>query len=83
MPGAGDADLLTDLGAPGESAIGPRIVVTGRLLGGSDRPVAGALIEVRQANAGGRCRHVRDGSLAPLDAHFDRCGRCLTDEEGR
>ena len=81
--GEGDADLLTNYAAAGERAIGPRIVVTGRVLDGDARPVAGALIEIWQANAGGRYRHVRDGYLAPLDPNFGGCGRCMTDGEGR
>jgi protocatechuate 3,4-dioxygenase beta subunit len=47
------------------------------------RGVPGALVEVWQANAGGRYRHVRDGYRAPLDPNFGGCGRCLTDAEGR
>ena len=81
--GERDADLLTNCSAPGESAIGQRIVVGGRLLDGGGHPVPGALIEVWQANAGGRYLHRRDGYLAPLDPNFGGCGRCLTDEEGR
>ncbi len=80
--GPGDDDLLTNYAAPGESAIGPRIVVMGRLLDGSGRPVPRALIEVWQANAGGRYRHKRDGYLAPLDPNFGGCGRCMTDDDG-
>ena len=80
---AGDDDLLTNHAAPGESAIGPRIVVMGRLLDTDGRPIPGALIEIWQANAGGRYRHARDGYLAPLDPNFGGCGRCLTDREGR
>jgi hypothetical protein len=41
------------------------------------------LVEIWQANAGGRYRHKKDGYLAPLDPNFGGCGRTLTDEEGR
>jgi protocatechuate 3,4-dioxygenase beta subunit len=41
-----------------------------------------SLIEVWQANAGGRYRHVRDGYQAPLDPNFGGCGRVLTGAEG-
>ena len=46
------------------------------------RPVPGALVEVWQANAGGRYRHRKESYLAPLDPNFGGCGRCLTDDEG-
>ena len=78
----GDDNLLTNFAQPGESAIGERIVVMGRLLDQDARPIPGALIEVWQANAGGRYRHARDGYLAPLDPNFGGCGRCLTGEDG-
>ena len=41
------------------------------------------LLEVWQANAGGRYRHVNDQWPAPLDPHFDGLGRCATDADGR
>ncbi|HWQ01009.1 MAG TPA: hypothetical protein VN449_02725, partial [Gaiellaceae bacterium] len=40
---------------PGEP-IGERIVVTGRVLDDEGRPIAGTLVEIWQANAGGRYR---------------------------
>jgi protocatechuate 3,4-dioxygenase beta subunit len=46
------------------------------------RGVGGALLEVWQANAGGRYRHVKEGYIAPLDPNFGGCGRTITDEEG-
>lgn len=81
--GARDADLITNFAAAGESAIGPRIVVHGRVLDETGRPVPSALLEVWQANAGGRYRHAKEGYLAPLDPNFGGCGRCVTDAEGR
>lgn len=83
LVGETDADLLTNYAAPGETAIGQRIVVAGRVLDGNGRPVPDALIEIWQANAGGRYRHRRDGYLAPLDPNFGGCGRCMTDADGR
>jgi protocatechuate 3,4-dioxygenase, beta subunit len=67
---------------PGEP-LGERIVVTGRVLDGDGRPVAGTLVEVWQANAGGRYRHDRDRHPAPLDPNFSGAGRCVTDAKGR
>ncbi len=80
--GPGDDDLLTNAARPGQSAIGPRIIVHGRVTDQSGRPAAGALLEVWQANAGGRYRHRRDGYLAPLDPDFGGCGRVLTGADG-
>jgi protocatechuate 3,4-dioxygenase beta subunit len=67
---------------PGEP-LGERIVVQGRVLEGDGRPVAGTLVEVWQANAGGRYRHDGDRHPAPLDPNFSGAGRCVTDAEGR
>ena len=63
--------------------IGERMVVTGRVLDGAGRPVAGQLVEVWQANAAGRYIHLRDQHHAPIDPNFTGVGRCLTDAEGR
>ena len=62
---------------------GQRIVVSGRVLDGGGRPVPDALIELWQANAGGRYIHERDEHPAPLDPNFTGAGRCLTDADGR
>jgi len=78
-----DDDLTLNFARPGQSAVGPRIIVHGRVTDEAERPVAGALLEVWQANAGGRYRHKKDGYLAPLDPDFGGCGRCVTDAEGR
>ena len=40
------------------------------------------LLEVWQANAGGRYRHVREGYVAALDPNFGGCGRVITDVDG-
>ncbi len=80
--GALDHDLIVNYASPGASAIGPRILVHGRLLDEDGRPVPGKLIEVWQANAGGRYRHKNDGYLAPLDDNFGGCGRCISAEDG-
>jgi protocatechuate 3,4-dioxygenase beta subunit len=74
-----EADLT--LGPTGE-AIGERMVVTGRVSDGEGRPVRGQLVEIWQANAGGRYVHKRDQHPAPLDPNFTGAGRCLTDDDG-
>lgn len=77
-----DNDLIVNFTGGAAPAIGERIRVHGRVLDESGRPVPDTLIEIWQANAGGRYRHVKDGYLAPLDANFGGCGRTLTDEAG-
>jgi protocatechuate 3,4-dioxygenase, beta subunit len=74
-----DADLTA--GQAGEP-LGERIIVTGRVLDGSGRPVVGQLVEIWQANASGRYRHELDRHPAPLDPNFTGAGRCLTGPHG-
>lgn len=62
---------------------GQRIIVHGRVLDGDGHPVARSLIEIWQANAGGRYRHAADSWPSPLDPYFDGVGRTVTDDEGR
>ena len=82
MLGALDNDLILNFAKPGEMALGPRIIVQGRVLDETGRGVPGALVEVWQANAGGRYRHKKESYLAPLDPNFGGCGRVITDEQG-
>ncbi len=83
MLGELDNDLLTNFARSGQTAIGERIVVHGRVLDERGKPVPDVLIEVWQANAGGRYRHKKEGYVAALDPDFGGCGRCLADGEGR
>ncbi len=80
--GPHDNDLLVNFAKPGESPVGPRIVVHGRVLDENGRGVPGALLEFWQANAGGRYRHRKETYLAPLDPNFGGCGRTITGEDG-
>lgn len=77
-----DNDMIHNFAAAGESAIGPRIVVYGRVLDEAGRGVPNTLVEVWQANAGGRYRHKKESYLAPLDPNFGGCGRVITGEDG-
>jgi protocatechuate 3,4-dioxygenase, beta subunit len=77
-----DRDLLTNYAKPGESAIGERIILHGRVLDENAKPVPNTLVEIWQANAGGRYRHKKDTYLAPIDPNFGGCGRTITDEDG-
>ena len=63
--------------------LGERIIVHGRVLDGDGRPVRDSLVEIWQANSGGRYRHDGDQHPAPLDPNFSGAGRALTDDEGR
>jgi protocatechuate 3,4-dioxygenase beta subunit len=62
---------------------GERIIVSGRVLDEDGRAVAGALVEIWQANAAGRYRHLKDEHPAPLDPNFTGAGRTITDADGR
>ncbi|MCH2222647.1 MAG: hypothetical protein MK097_20325, partial [Dechloromonas sp.] len=62
--------------------IGERIVVTGRVVDGDGRPVRRQLVEIWQANAGGRYIHKRDQHPSAIDPNFTGVGRCLTDDDG-
>ncbi|WP_108838173.1 protocatechuate 3,4-dioxygenase subunit beta [Tateyamaria sp. Alg231-49] len=77
-----DNNLIRNYAKDGD-AIGERIIVHGRVLDENARPVPNALVEIWQANAGGRYRHKKDTYLAPIDPNFGGCGRTLTDENGR
>jgi protocatechuate 3,4-dioxygenase, beta subunit len=77
---AADADLTRQ--HDGEPQ-GQRIIVHGRVLDSDGTPVPHTLVEIWQANAGGRYRHVVDNWPSPLDPNFTGLGRTLTDAEGR
>jgi protocatechuate 3,4-dioxygenase, beta subunit len=66
-----------------EEPQGQRIIVSGRVLDEHSRPIPHALIEIWQANAAGRYRHVEDSHAAPLDPYFTGAGRTITDADGR
>lgn len=78
--GPSDNDLTRQV--QGGEAQGERIIVAGRLLDEGGRPLPNTLIEVWQANAAGRYRHVVDDHPAPLDPYFLGAGRVETDSEG-
>lgn len=76
-----DNDLIRNYAKTGDP-VGERIIVHGRVLDENARPVPNTLVEIWQANAGGRYRHKKDTYLAPIDPNFGGCGRTLTDENG-
>lgn len=78
-----DNNLILNWSKDGTGAIGERILMHGRVMDEFGRPVPNTLVEIWQANAGGRYRHVRDTYFAPLDPNFGGCGRTMTDDQGR
>ena len=76
-----DHDLILNYCRSG-LPIGERVVVHGYIFDENGRPVPNALIEIWQANAGGRYRHHNDRYLAPLDPNFGGCGRTISNSEG-
>jgi protocatechuate 3,4-dioxygenase beta subunit len=76
-----DNDLIKNYAKSGDP-VGERIIVHGCVLDENRRPVPNTLVEIWQANAGGRYRHRKDTYLAPIDPNFGGCGRTLTDENG-
>ncbi|WNV84357.1 protocatechuate 3,4-dioxygenase subunit beta [Umezawaea sp. Da 62-37] len=77
--GRNDNDLTVQ---HGEEPQGQRIIVGGRVLDGDGRAIPNTLVEVWQANAGGRYRHDLDRHPAPLDPNFSGVGRTMTDADG-
>jgi protocatechuate 3,4-dioxygenase beta subunit len=77
----GDGDLSR--AAPGvPRAMGQLISVEGRVADEDGAPVAGALIEIWQANSAGKYIHELDRNDAPIDPKFTGQGRLLTDADG-
>ena len=76
-----DHDLIMNYAKDG-LPIGERIIVHGYVWDENARPVRNALVEVWQANAGGRYRHKKDTYIAPIDPNVGGCGRVLTDNDG-
>lgn len=76
-----DHDLIKNYAKNGDP-VGERIIVHGRVLDENARPVPKTLVEIWQANAGGRYRHKKDTYLAPIDPNFGGCGRTMTDDDG-
>jgi protocatechuate 3,4-dioxygenase beta subunit len=77
-----DGDLTTVAGRPGQ-AQGQVLDLMGRVLDPHGEPVAGARVEIWQANAFGRYRHPWDSGTASLDPSFAGFGVQTTDTQGR
>jgi protocatechuate 3,4-dioxygenase beta subunit len=63
-------------------AIGQLIKVAGRVTDEDGAPIAGAVVEIWQANSAGRYVHELDRHKAPLDPAFTGQGCLVTDKEG-
>ena len=74
---------LTRITGHAERAEGDVVYLSGQVLDDDCRPIAGALVEIWQANRHGRYHHERDPNPAPVDPHFQGWGETLTDEQGR
>jgi protocatechuate 3,4-dioxygenase beta subunit len=77
-----DADL-TRVSGRRVRAQGEVLHIAGRVLNTRGEPVAGARVELWQANALGRYDHPSDRNPAPLDPGFQGYGVQVTDDEGR
>jgi protocatechuate 3,4-dioxygenase beta subunit len=77
-----DADLTVIAGRSGK-AQGQVIYISGRVLNSQGKPLAGARIEIWQANTHGRYAHPGDTHEAPLDPNFEGFARLTTDAQGR
>lgn len=66
-----------------DQTLGERVALEGRVLDGDQAPVPDAMIEVWQANHGGRYAHPEDRRNQPLDPHFSGFGRVGTTADGR
>jgi protocatechuate 3,4-dioxygenase beta subunit len=66
----------------GGQAKGAMVYLSGRVLAVSGEPVAGARVEIWQANGLGRYDHPNDDSELPLDEHFHGFAVAMTDADG-
>jgi protocatechuate 3,4-dioxygenase alpha subunit len=66
-----------------ESTVGRHITVSGSMSDGGNHPIPDAVLEIWQANSGGRYAHPADTQNKSLDAGFRGFGRVATDDEGR
>ncbi len=75
-----DADLLVYEGRRHRQ--GTPLIIRGRVLGVDGGPLAGATVEIWQADTRGQYRHSRDGGQAPAENGFQGYGRSLTERDG-
>ena len=81
VPADSDADL-TRLKGHSQRASGQVIELTGRVLDRKGNPIAGARLDLWQANAAGRYAHPADIAKAPLDPHFQGFASIVSGSKG-
>lgn len=81
-PADRDSDL-THLKGHKNRAQGQVLLIAGRVLNVKGEPIAGARVELWQANTFGKYDHPSDPNPAPLDPDFQGYGEQVTDQEGR
>jgi protocatechuate 3,4-dioxygenase, beta subunit len=81
VPADSDADL-TWLKGHSQRASGQVIEISGRVLDLKGNPIAGARLDLWQANAAGRYAHPADIAKAPLDPHFQGFASIVSDSKG-
>ncbi|MGH6659522.1 MAG: hypothetical protein ACREBM_07725 [Sphingomicrobium sp.] len=81
VPNDSDADL-TMLKGHSKRASGQVIEVTGRILDQKGNTIAGARLDLWQANAAGRYAHPADIARAPLDPDFQGFASIVSDANG-
>ncbi|SOD22973.1 protocatechuate 3,4-dioxygenase [Nitrosomonas ureae] len=74
-------DLTRVPGGSGR-AKGQLLIVKGRVIDPAGKPVAGADVEIWQANSVGRYAHPDDTNPAPLDPNFEGFGAVTTGSDG-
>ena len=77
-----DNDLTLNFSKTGEKSLGQEIFVHGFVKDERGNNLKNVLIEIWQANAGGKYRHQNDRSNIKLDENFGGCGRFLTSSDG-
>jgi len=78
-----DTADLSRLSPTAPRAFGQLMLMQGQILDQDNAPVAGAVVEMWQANASGKYIHEYDQADAPVDPNFIGSGRFVTDAEGR
>jgi len=75
-------DDLTHFNGHAASARGQHIIVHGQVLDIVGNPIAGALLDIWQADANGRYRHPLDRNSARLDPNFQGWAMMSSDHDG-
>jgi protocatechuate 3,4-dioxygenase beta subunit len=81
MPVESDADL-TRIKDHGKRAAGQVVEISGRVLDQKGNAIAGARLDLWQANAAGRYAHPADPAVAPLDPDFQGFASIVSDSKG-